>query len=230
VETVPAIALWEGPVRSAENVARDEELLRQGGPTVRVAVIADRSVSVGVGQREEHPVFARAEQQGLPVVRRSTGGTGVLHLPGDLVWSVVLPRTHVLVGDDFTCAYPRLGAGVVEFLRRQGVGGSWSPPFGLSEEFCLLGPRGQVLAVERRALGGAAQHLTRHSLLHQGMVAQTIDRSLLGSLFNISHELLEQRATALVELVGERDPAILAAGLLEAMEGVLRASPPSRAT
>jgi hypothetical protein len=62
------------------------------------------------------------------------------------------------------------------------------------------------------------------------MVAQTIDRSLLGSLFNISHELLEQRATALVELVGERDPAILAAGLLEAMEGVLRASPPSRAT
>jgi lipoate-protein ligase A len=220
------LAFWDGRVTAQANVARDDELLRVGVVSVRAALLSDRSVSVGVAQRPPDPVFALASTRQLPVVRRSTGGTGVLHLPGDVVWSVVLPRGHPLVGSDFTCAYPRLGQGVIDALAEFGVRSTWSPPFALSDHFCLLGPRGNVLNAEGRALGGAAQHVTRDALLHQGMVAGTIERSLLGGLFDLAPDLLEHRTTALAELAPAVSTERLAMRVLEHLERVVRESGP----
>ncbi|MCI4331400.1 MAG: hypothetical protein L3K19_06090 [Thermoplasmata archaeon] len=218
------LALWDGPIDSGANMRRDEELLRAGAPAVRVAVLTDEAVSVGVAQRETDAVFTRAARANLRVVRRTTRGTGILHRPGDLVWSVVVPRSHPLVGTDFTCAYPRLGQGVVDALGAVGVPGVWSPPMDLSEEFCLLGPRGHVLTVQGRALGGAAQHVTRQALLHQGMIARTIDRARLSELFEVPLDELERRTTALVELVEAPIPERLGPRLLDALELVVRQS------
>ncbi len=184
-------------------------ILRRAVPAVRVAVLTDRAVSFGVGVPAEAPYLQRAAKAGVPTVRRTTGGTGLLHAPGDLAWSVVLPRTDPRVGDDYVHAYSRLGAGVVHFLSERGTSASWTEPPGSDPDYCLLSARGSVLSLQEKVLGGAAQHLAGGALLHHGILPLELDRALLRKLFALSPKALE-RLTSLRELGIEGTPDALA--------------------
>jgi lipoate-protein ligase A len=197
-------------VRCEEEFLADEQVLRSGAPAVRVVTLADVALSVGVGVRGDAEYLARARAAGITVVRRTSGGTGVLHGTGDLAWSVVLPRTDPRVGSDYVHGYGRLGAGVLRFLDGLGLPAAWGPPPNLVPGFCVLSGRGQVLTVEGRILGGAAQHVTRSALLHQGMVALAVDRERIAELFEISHATLTERLTGLRELGVATAPDALA--------------------
>ena len=173
-------------------------------PAVRVAVLTDRAVSVGVGVREGEAYLARAAKEGLPAVRRTTGGTGLLHGPGDLAWSIVLPRSDPRVGSDFVRAYARLGGGVVRFLSERGADCRWSDPPGTDPEYCLLSARGLVLTHGGQVLGGAAQHLAGGALLHHGILPLEVDRPLLRRIFRLS-------ATAAARLTSLREVGVTGA-------------------
>jgi len=172
-------------------------------------VLTDRAVSCGVGVHAEAPYLLRAAKAGVPVVRRTTGGTGLLHAPGDLAWSVVLPRTDPRVGHDYVRAYPRLGEGVVHFLSERGVNARWTDPPGSDPEYCLLSARGSVLNARGLVLGGAAQHLARGALLHHGILPLELDRTLLREIFGLPPKTL-QLLTSLRELGVEGAPEELA--------------------
>ncbi|HUI38248.1 MAG TPA: hypothetical protein VLY85_01300, partial [Thermoplasmata archaeon] len=156
-----------------------------------------------------------ARRLGLPVLRRRSGGLALVHLDGDLVWSVVLPRSDARVGRDFARAYGRLGRGPVALLRDIGIAAEWSEPLGLSREFCLLGPRGRVLTVGGRAIGGAAQHLSGSALLHQGMVSYRVDRGILAAVFGEEGRGFGPRITSLSEIGVAAPPPELGKRLLE---------------
>jgi len=196
-------------VTCADDVRTDEAILRRAVPAVRVAVLTDRAVSYGVGISPEVPFVARASKLGIPSVRRTTGGTGLLHLPGDIAWSVVLPRADPRVGSDFVRAYARLGEGVVQFLADRAVVARWQDPPGSDPEYCLLSARGSVLKHENRVLGGAAQHLTGRALLHHGILPLEVDRPLLRRIFGLSAGAVG-RLTSLRELGVEGNPDELA--------------------
>jgi lipoate-protein ligase A len=200
-----------------EEFAADERLLRRGEPAVRVSVLDGPAVSYGVGVREDADYLARARGDGVPVARRTSGGTGVLHAPGDLAWSLVIPRADPLVGRDFVRGYSRLGAGVVRFLARVGISATWEPAPGLTPDYCVLGPRGQVLSVGPHVLGGAAQHLSRTALLHQGMIPLTVDRERIARLFAIPDLGWTARLTGLRELGVTAPPRELADQLAAAL-------------
>jgi lipoate-protein ligase A len=199
-------------VTVAANVAAEEELARRAVPSIRVAVFRDFALSIGVGVPAGAAFLERARSQGIPVVQRLGGGTGVLHAPGDLAWSIVLPRSHPAVGRDYVRAYGRFGAGVVVALRDEGVPSAWGAPLGDDAGCCLLGPRGQVLRVADRVLGGAAQKLTSRALLHHGIVPLTIDRPALASLFGLERPVVE-RLTSLRDQGVTTGPADLATRL-----------------
>jgi lipoate-protein ligase A len=188
----------------------DEDLLRQGLPATRVAVVSTTALSVGVSQRDDAECIVRARRIGLPVVRRSTGGLGILHTPGDIVWSLVLPRSDARVGTDFSKAYGRLGTGPVHFLEELGVKAAWRPPLGLPTECCLLSGRGSVLTVAGHAIGGAAQHLTRDTLLHHGVLPYRLDPARLQDLFDLSPELVDRSLAGLEGVAFGLSPADLA--------------------
>lgn len=170
---------------AAENEADDRELLRVGAPAVRTAVLTDRSLSIGVGVREGDPMVVRARGVGMTVLRRSSGGTGVVHAPGDVAWAVVLPRDDRRRGPDLSAAYDRLGRGAADVYRTRGFEAAWLPSPGRSERCCLLGYRGRALSVGGRVVGGAAQHLTGRALLHHGVLPFEVDRAAHGTLFGL---------------------------------------------
>jgi lipoate-protein ligase A len=187
-------------VTCSEDVRTDEAILRRAVPAVRVAVLTDRAVSYGVGVRAETAFLRRSANEGVPTVRRTTGGSGLLHVPGDLAWSIVLPRSDPRVGTDFVRAYPRLGEGVVRFLAERGIASKWTDPPGTDPEYCLLSARGSVLKHEDRILGGAAQHLASRALLHHGILPlEPLDRPLMRRLFGLSSRAVQQ-LTSLREL------------------------------
>ncbi|MGA7860462.1 MAG: hypothetical protein WCB19_01215 [Thermoplasmata archaeon] len=179
-------------VTPEEYTRTDEELLRKGQLVTRVAVLSSHALSVGVGQQDDAHCIVRAQELGIPVVRRSTGGLGLWHSPGDVVWSLVLPRSDPRVGNDFSKAYGRLGASTVRFLEQLGVSAAWRPPTGPPGEYCLLSGRGAVLTVADRVIGGAAQHLTREALLHHGVLPYRLDPPRLRELFDLSPERVER--------------------------------------
>lgn len=200
-------------VRCRDEFAEDVRLLRAARPAVRVSVLGEVAVSFGVGVPAAAPYLGRAESAGIPTVRRTTGGTGVLHLVGDLAWSVVLPRRHPVVGTDFVRAYGRIGAGLVRWLAAHGVDAAWVPAPGVNPDYCVLSGRGEVLVARDRVLGGAAQQLTRSALLHQGMIAGRVDRALVARLFSIESPSTLSRLVGLDELGVAVDPRDAARGL-----------------
>jgi lipoate-protein ligase A len=194
----------------AEEFLEDERLLRAGEAAVRVSVLSDVAVSYGVGVRGDATYLARARAAGVAVARRTSGGTGVLHGPGDLAWSIVIPRSDPRVGRDYVRGYARLGAGVVRFLAARHVRAGWVSPPCLVPEYCVLSSRGQVLSVGTRVLGGAAQHLSRTALLHQGMIPLSVDRELVGRLFALPADAGVERLAGLRDLGVSAPPEELA--------------------
>jgi lipoate-protein ligase A len=210
----------------AESVRADDLLLRRGQPVVRVTILEDRSVSYGVNVPEDAPYLLRARAAGISTVRRSTGGTGVLHDRGDLAFTIVLPRDDPRVGRDFVRAYARLGAGIARWYGTHGIEARWGAPAGVLDDYCLLGPRGQILRARGRVVSGAAQHLTGRALLHHGAVPARVDRELIGRLFEAPSRAPFEALGGFVELGLDGPRSDLARELGEAIVSALdRPSP-----
>jgi lipoate-protein ligase A len=207
----------ETPRSVVEVLEGDERLLSAGGPAVRVGRFAEGAVSVGVSQRSTHDLEARATAEGLRFARRGSGGSSLLHLPGDVYWSVVLPRGHPRVGRGFVHRYAELGAGWPGFLRARGVVSHWGRPSATREEYCLLSSRGQALCVGARAIGGASQHVTPRALLHHGVVASSLRPELLERVFGLPEGIVASSLTSL-----EAEGIRLAADDLRALADALQ--------
>ena len=224
----PAVELIDdGMLEPAEAVARDEAALAAANPLVRVARLSAPALSLGVGQPSNVPAARKARALGLPIVRRTTGGTGVLLGDGDIVWSIVLRRDDPRVGDDFVHAYPRFGAGIVRTLASFGVESEWVAALGFSEEFCFLGSRGSALMSRGKVLGGAAQHATRQAVLHHGVAPLAIDRRRLEAVFGLAPAVSEPKLTTLLELVPAVNPISFAARLGDMVADGLASLPPA---
>lgn len=207
----------EEAVDPEEDLAGDSRLLAAASPASRVRTVGRPFVSIGVAEREDGEAARRARALGLPVLRRSSGGTGLLHLAGDFVWSIVLPRTDPRVGRDYARAYHRLGSEVQSALTERGIPAAWTPAPGVDPHYCLLAPRGDVISVGGRALGGAAQHLTATALLHHGTLNVRLDRAQLADLFGLPVPLTERHLTSLTEAAPALDVPALGERLARAL-------------
>ncbi len=206
-------------IASEARVERDERQLRAGRPFVRAEILTDRSLSLGVQTAPVDRCRAAAQALGIEVVHRRSGGTGVLALPGDIVWTMVLPRSDPRLGRDFLRAYDRWGAPAVDLLGARGFPAHWGPPPGRSESLCPLGSGGQVLWNEGRVVGAAAQHLAGGALMHHGILFWAPRTELAVAIW-------PEDAGAIRELLGSLDPTgsmPLAEGWAIELEEILEA-------
>lgn len=212
--TPPSAGRWTS---FAEELRHHELMLQYAAPAFAVGIHRGRVLSFGVGVPPDAPYLFRAREEGLSTVRRTSGGTGVLHLEGDLLWAVVLPRGDPRVGPDFTRAFGRLGRGIVAGLASLGIAAAWGAAPALTDDYCFLSSRGEVLTVDGLVVGGAAQHATARALLHHGSLAWEVDRPRVDRLFDLPVGGPSTRLGALAELVRPTNLGAVAGALERAL-------------
>lgn len=149
----------DAALTAAQQMERDLELLDEvaagAPPALRVYSWATPALSLGRFQPAADVDRDACARLGVDVVRRPTGGRGLLH-GGDLTYSVVLPRP---TGSDGTvdAVYRRLARGLLAGLESLGVEAQIACHEGDAGPACFASLRGSDLRVGGRKLVGSAQ-------------------------------------------------------------------------
>jgi len=150
---------------AAENLALDEALLLQaeagqGGEILRLWEWPALAVVLGSGcQFAEETNEDACRADGVPILRRSSGGGTVLLGPGCLCYSLVLRFARSPALAEIRPSYHAILAQVAEALGVPGV-----EQAGISD-----------LAASGRKFSGNAQQRKRHHLLHHGTILYKFD-------------------------------------------------------
>jgi len=154
----------------AENLALDEALLEacdKGGPEVlRTWRPAQKSVVVGYTQRVEQEVnVAACQQDGVPVLRRISGGGTVLHDAGSICYALIL-RNDSADYPTVGCANRRITAHHRDAIARL-VGSRHSGDIEVHGD--------TDLAMGKRKFSGNAQRRKVHAFVFHGTFLLNID-------------------------------------------------------
>jgi lipoate-protein ligase A len=175
------------PPRSAvANMAIDEALMdraaRTGEAVLRVYAWEAPSLSLGRHQAARDTYSpTRAQELGVQVVRRPTGGRALLHWR-EVTYSVVAPVT---IGE-LRESYARINRLLLDGLGRLGVRAELARPAGRSplpgDAPCFEVPVEGELVLDGRKLVGSAQWRDRGALLQHGSILVDDDQPMLARL------------------------------------------------
>lgn len=189
------------------NMAMDEALLNlvsQGAlpPVIRFYGWNPKTLSIGYFQKLEKEIdLEKVSAGGYGLVRRATGGRGVLH-DKELTYSVIVPESHDKMPDSVTAAYKVISTGLLEGFRNLGFQAEFSVPRTKEDRARLKDPRSSVcfdasswyeLVVEGKKIAGSAQTRQKGVILQHGSILQSIDVDELFDLFIFSSDRLKER-------------------------------------
>jgi lipoyl(octanoyl) transferase len=170
------------PLDGAANMALDEALLlarlRHGSPpTLRFFAWAPPTISLGYGQRLDGRIDTRAaEEMGIGLVRRATGGSAILHEGPDLeiTYSVTAGTGDFDGSADLLDTYRWIGEGLLAGLRALGAHVAMVPAKPLDPAampaFCFARTGSFELEVDGRKLVGSAQRRQGTAFLQHGAI------------------------------------------------------------
>lgn len=192
--------LLDGHMPGAHNMARDEALLAEAAPAVRLYGWRPACVSLGRAQTEAEVDAALAREWGLDVVRRATGGGAILHAESEVTYAVVLPLDHPGLPRDVPGSFAFLSAGVVEALRALGLPAEVeSVPDNTRETLCYVRRQGTNVSVNGRKISGGAQRRTDRAVLQHGTIIVEPDHERMARLFRTEPATIRARVTSLQE-------------------------------
>jgi lipoate-protein ligase A len=188
---------------------------RNGPPIASWSTVTTPCLVLGRSGADTAAIEAAARAEGLPVLRRSSGGGPVLWDAGLLALDVVLPRGHALEGHDVVEGYRWLGGALATGLRALGAPDVEVVPVPRARaaaprpaDVACFGGRSpyEVLAGGRKVVGLSQARRRRGTLLQAGV-------------------LLDLDAARLARVLGGGDPlaadlAAAAAGLRELVPGL----------
>ena len=166
-------------------------------------------VVLGYSQPTDDIDVDYCRRSSIPVLRRLSGGTGVIH-HGDLGLSLALPREHPwaasIVGlydrflDVLEPALAELGSRAV---RPENAGRATR----VRSAICFFDQLADTLAVGSRKAVGCSQTRKRHGVLIHAAILLSVDAELYSHVFGVEEELIESRLGPAVEGHGWRDVA-----------------------
>lgn len=188
-----------GPCDAAYNMALDEAIaisVRNGEvpPTLRLYGWKVPSVSIGSFQKIVDIDIEYCINNNIPVVRRPTGGRGILH--GDELtysfsarnegdFSGGLLETYRRLSIAFQSALHQMGLNVAMKMEREsGVNLTRSP-------LCFKSTSYGEIGLDGRKLIGSAQKRWNNGFLQQGSIPYSIDYEKITSVFKISTSALQ---------------------------------------
>jgi lipoate-protein ligase A len=192
---------WEGP--PVADLAREELLLEAAGggePHLLVYSWASPALVLGYGQNPERGVDLDAcRRLRIPVLRRASGGTGVLH-HADLSLSLALPAAH-----PWARGIGSLYDGFVEALRSAvaslGIpcerARALAPRPRARSPICFEDQRTESLLLGGRKVLGCAQVRRASSVLVHGTLLLGLDVPLQAAVFGVQPERIAAAMAAL---------------------------------
>ncbi|HDC8347123.1 TPA: lipoate--protein ligase family protein [Staphylococcus aureus] len=179
------------------NMAMDEALLNfvsrgEIDPVIRFYTWNPATLSIGYFQRLQKEIdIDKVKEKGFGLVRRQTGGRGVLH-DKELTYSVIVPESHPNMPSTVTEAYRVISQGLLEGFKNLGFDTYFAVPKTPEERQKLKQPRSSVcfdapswyeLVVEGRKIAGSAQTRQKGVILQHGSILQDIDIDELFDMF-----------------------------------------------
>lgn len=189
------------------NMAMDEALLNfvsrgEIDPVIRFYTWDPATLSIGYFQRLTKEIdIEKVKEKGYGLVRRQTGGRGVLH-DKELTYSVIVPESHPKMPSTITEAYRVISQGLLEGFKNLGFDTYFAVPRSKEEREKLKQPRSSVcfdapswyeLVVEGRKIAGSAQTRQKGVILQHGSILQDIDIDKLFDLFIFKHDRLKAK-------------------------------------
>ncbi|EHT3604768.1 lipoate--protein ligase family protein [Staphylococcus pseudintermedius] len=189
------------------NMALDEALLNfvsrgEIDPVVRFYTWNPPTLSIGYFQRLSKEIdIEKVKEKGYGLVRRQTGGRGVLH-DKELTYSVIVPEAHPDMPQTVTEAYRVISGGLLEGFKSLGFDAHFAVPRSKEEREKLKQPRSSVcfdapswyeLGVEGKKIAGSAQTRQKGVILQHGSILQDVDIDDLFDMFIFKNERLKAK-------------------------------------
>jgi lipoate-protein ligase A len=187
-------AAWNGMPET--DLAWEEATLARVAETGRPRLLAygwDRPVLVlGYGQDSSEVDLSACKVRGVSVVRRCTGGTGVLY-QGDLALSLVLPETHPWARSIATL-YEAFAGALKNGLEALGVMTTKSQTpkrGGPRSAICFEDHRAETLLLGGKKVLGCAQARRGGSVLIHGALLLGVDAWLQSEVYGVTRERID---------------------------------------
>jgi len=216
----------DGPGSGAWNMALDRaiQLTHAAGmaqPTLRLYTWERPTVTLGRFQRADALNSSACDSYGVEVVRRFTGGRGVLH-DDELTYSMVAGLSDG-VPRGVAASYRHLCQALVEAYRLLGVPATLTarPRGNASAAACYLHATHADLSVGVAKLSGSAQVWSGETVLQHGSFTRTRDLTRESAVFgldDVASAQLEHSTATLADLIGDPpDTAKIAAAAVEGL-------------
>ena len=174
-------------LNGASNMAVDQVLLEtaqsDARPTFRLYTWKPAALSLGRNQPTAGRFDSiRANQLGIDVVRRPTGGMAVWH-NHEITYSVAAPISRI---GSPRSAYRRINEGLLAGLQRLGVPAALhvtAPSTKSMQPVCFEAPQVGELIADGAKLVGSAQRREGSALLQHGSILLSGDQSMVGEAF-----------------------------------------------
>lgn len=192
------------------NMALDELLMdKVGNREIKAALRfyewQTPTLSLGYFQKVHKEIdLAKVADYGYQMVRRQTGGRGVLH-DKELTYSVILPESYEDMPESVTQSYRILSTGLLHGFRNLGLNADFSIPKSRKEEkeltnirssVCFDTPSWYELVVEGRKVAGSAQTRKSGVILQHGSILLDVDVDHLFDMFKYGNPRLKEEVKA----------------------------------
>ncbi|AKG74023.1 lipoate--protein ligase family protein [Salinicoccus halodurans] len=189
------------------NMALDELLMekvrnRELPAVLRFYEWETPTLSLGYFQKVRKEIdLERVESYGYEMVRRATGGRGVLH-DKELTYSVVLPESYEGMPESVTESYRVLSGGLLEGFRNLGLDAHFSVPqtkeerkelTSIRSSVCFDTPSWYELVVEGRKIAGSAQTRQNGIIMQHGSILLDVDIDHLFDMFKYQNQRFKEK-------------------------------------
>jgi len=223
-----------GPCSAFLNMAIDETIAQQvregkAPPTLRVYEWAIPSVSIGCFQRVASVDLGYCEKKGIPVVRRITGGRGILH-SHELTYGFAAPTTHGPFSKGLLDSYRKISDALCRSISMLGLSPEQKAVSDRSggtdrarNPLCFSSASFAEITLRGRKVVGSAQKRWGDGLLQQGSIPYSIDEEAIKRVFTIDRPVsLREKMIGLREVVPALDPAFLKEAIRVSCEEAFR--------
>lgn len=174
-----------------KNMQIDSEILEESisnkvtEPIVRFYAWSPACVSLGRNQKEEHVNTEYCKAHNIDIVRRVTGGRGLLH-DDEVTYSFVCPCDYLTGGESIIKSYKEISSAIILGFKKLGIeldfGGK--KKINNSFDYCMALSTGADLCYEGKKLIGSAQFRKQNYLLQHGSVLFSYKKEVVDTIFN----------------------------------------------